>query len=378
MKCLQGASVSRQHDTPHVPVPQMSCPVRPCPCCRCLACSLLGSAAFVAIASDPQQAFRPCTQLLCAMPLICRGFSAALPCCFSAAQPGMPARGNPAKGNKCVFCNEEWMEATCRTPYGRRSITRSLKVFRAHYEERSFVYNTAMMRVPDEWRDTFHEVALQGRRGPARRPRKHTPVETQATAATEEWGQHLANRKRAFKHLRSKEDTAYKKRRTADRSRAAKKFFLDNDLPALHPSDVAHNDCGLPAPTTSDRAKFAELWCKLGSWGICEKCRSLQPRPLEPIDSRRVAKATITAKTCKQCRGKHWVPQPSEIPQPLSSRPSAPWTSMWDPINRPATVTASTPPWCDSAGPSSGSRRRSVSCGSADSGRRRKRPMTTS
>ena len=32
MKCLQGASVSRQHETPHVPVPQMSCPVRPCPC----------------------------------------------------------------------------------------------------------------------------------------------------------------------------------------------------------------------------------------------------------------------------------------------------------------------------------------------------------
>ena len=30
-----------------------------------------------------------------------------------------------------------------------------------------------------------------------------------------------------------------------------------------------------------------------------------------------MAKATITAKTCKQCRGKHWVPQPSEIPQPL-------------------------------------------------------------
>ena len=166
--------------------------------------------------------------------------------------------------------------------YGRRNITRSLKAFRAHYEERSFVYNTAMMRVPDEWRDTFHEVALQGRRGPARRPRKHTPVQTQAAAATEEWGQHLANRKRAFKHLRSKEVTAYKKRRTADRSRAAKKFFLDNDLPAPHPSDVAHNDCGLPAPTSSDRAKFVELWCKLGSWGICEKCRSLQPRPLEP------------------------------------------------------------------------------------------------
>ena len=60
-----------------------------------------------------------------------------------------------------------------------------------------------------------------------------------------------------------------------------------------------------------------ELWCKLGSWGVCKDCRSLQLRPLEPIDTRRVAKAEITARTCKQCRGRQWVPQPSEIPEPL-------------------------------------------------------------
>ena len=65
------------------------------------------------------------------------------------------------------------------------------------------------------------------------------------------------------------------------------------------------------------RTKFTELWCKFGSWGICKECRSLQPRPLEPIDTRRVAKAEITAKSCKQCRGQQWVPQPSEIPKPL-------------------------------------------------------------
>ncbi|CAE7341203.1 Pif1, partial [Symbiodinium sp. CCMP2456] len=105
------------------------------------------------------------------MPSICRGFSDALPCLFSATQPGMPARGNPTKENQCVFCNEDWMEEACRTPRGRHNITRSLKTFRAHYEERSFVYNTAMMRVPEEWHGTFHEPALQGRRGPARKPR---------------------------------------------------------------------------------------------------------------------------------------------------------------------------------------------------------------
>ena len=107
----------------------------------------------------------------------------------------------------------------------------------------------------------------------------HPPVK-------EEWQQLLASRKRAFKKLRSKEVTAYKKRRTADRNRVIKKFFLDNDLPAPEePADVAPNDCGTAAPTVSERARFVELWCKLGSWGICKDCRSIQPRPLEPMDT---------------------------------------------------------------------------------------------
>ena len=208
------------------------------------------------------------------------------------------------------------MAESCETVRGRQRITRSLKSFRAVYQERPHIYNVAMMRVPDEWRDAFHAAAMEGRRKPARQPRG-APVSVQTTTVNEEWQQLLTNRKRAFKQLGSKEVTAYKKRRTADRSRVVKKFFLDNDLPAPEePTDVAPNDCGTPSPLTSDRAKFVELWCKLGSWGVCKDCRSLQPRPLEPIDTRRVAKAEITARTCKQCRGRQWVPQPSEIPLP--------------------------------------------------------------
>lgn len=30
-----------------------------------------------------------------------------------------------------------------------------------------------------------------------------------------------------------------------------------------------------------------------------------------------MAPATITARACKQCRGNHWVAQPSDIPTPL-------------------------------------------------------------
>ena len=253
----------------------------------------------------------------CVMPPVCRGFSAALPCFFSAAHPGRPAQSNRRKENRCVFCNDAWMAETCLTVGGRRNITRSLKAFRAVYEEHPHIYNAAMMRVPDEWRETFHAASLEERRRPANKPRG-APASSQATAVKEEWQQLLTNRKRAFKKLGSKEVTAYKKRRTADRSRVVKKFFLDNDLPAPEePTDVAPNDCGTASPVISDRAKFVELWCNLGSWGVCKDCRSLQPRPLEPIDTRRVAKAEITARACKQCRGRQWVPQPSEIPEPL-------------------------------------------------------------
>ena len=42
-----------------------------------------------------------------------------------------------------------------------------------------------------------------------------------------------------------------------------------------------------------------ELWAKFGSWGVCKDCRSLQPRRLEPIDCRRVAKPEIAPRACK-------------------------------------------------------------------------------
>eukprot|EP00435_Cladocopium_sp_Y103_P002347 s4062_g1.t1 len=51
---------------------------------------------------------------------------------------------------------------------------------------------------------------------------------------------------------------------------------------------------------------------------MCRGCHALRPRPMEPLDTRRVAPATIAAKACKVCQnGKQWVPQPSEIPKPL-------------------------------------------------------------
>ena len=250
------------------------------------------------------------------MAAVCRGFSAALPCFFSAAHPGRPAQSNHRKENKCVFCNDAWMAQTCLTVGGRRSITRSLKAFRQAYQERPYIYNVAMMRVPDERRESFHAAALEERRRPANKPRG-APASSQATAVKEEWQQCLTNRKRAFKKLRSKEVTAYKKRRTADRNRVVKKFFLDNDLSAPEElADVAPNDSGTPAPAVSERARFVELWCKLGCWGICEDCRSLQPRPLEPIDTRRVAKAEIRPRPASSATADTGCPSPTMSQSP--------------------------------------------------------------
>ena len=191
-------------------------------------------------------------------------------------------------------------------------MTRALKRFRGSYQKQT-------------WRPSF-ECRRRGARRftgqPCKRsvgrPMKRNPgVGSQVAKLSEDWKTALSSRKRAFKGLSSKEVTAYKKRRTADRSRAEKKFFLDNDFPKPEPMDVAENDAGLPAAATSERARYVELYCKFGSWAICKECRSLQPRPLEPMDTRRIAAAEMTAKACKQCRSKRWVPQPEELPEPL-------------------------------------------------------------
>lgn len=249
-----------------------------------------------------------------AMPKYCDGFSSHSTCLYSRTKIGEPAY---SKKGKCLFCNPEKMTEDCGTIQGRKRITQSLKAFRAHYETHSHVYNSALLRVPDEWRETFHAQALKTKRGKSKKPRSAASPE-QAKKVAEDWRAALCSRKRAFADLSSEEVTAYKKRRKADRNRVEKKFFLDNDIPKPEVADdVAKNDCGLPAACSTERAAFVEQWCKLGSWGICKQCRSVQPRPMEPLDTRRVAPAEITAKACKQCRKGNWVPQREEIPRPL-------------------------------------------------------------
>ena len=254
-----------------------------------------------------------------AMPKVCPGFSGQMPCIFATKKIGEAARGG-MKGGKCLFCCPEKMKDSCATARGRQNVTAALKAFRAEYASKSHVYNSAMMLVPEEWRDKFHEQALKSKRDKPARPRgpRNATVQAQTTTVAAAWKEALASRKRAFKELSNEEVTPYKKRRKADRNRVEKKFFTDNQLPKPEATDVARNDAGLPAAMSSPRAAFVEKWCKFGSIGICKACHSLQLRPLHQIDTRRVAVAEITAKACKQCKdGAVWVPQPKDIPKPL-------------------------------------------------------------
>ena len=244
---------------------------------------------------------------------VCKGISNFVACLFSTTKIGRPVH-KPWASQKCLFCDKERVAAACTSVKGRANITAALKAFRAEYDQYSHVYNAAILRIPDERRESFHAKALKEKRGP---PKWQAPVSQHAEAAANVWTVVLASRKRAFSNLGSKEVTAYKKRRAADRNRVAKKFFLDNGLPQPAAKGISENDSGLPEPASSQRAAFVEQWCKFGSWAMCKDCHSLQPRPLEPVDTRRVAAAQMTAKACKQCKAKHWVPQPEDIPHPL-------------------------------------------------------------
>ena len=144
----------------------------------------------------------------------------------------------------------------------------------------------------------MHEKAIVQKppRGPAKRTRHATKQ-----AALGDWETVLLRRRRIHLELNSKKAEKYARRVTADRNKAKQKFFLKNDLESMELDDVESNDAGLPAPAHSERARLVEDWCKLGSWGTCVDCGSTNPRRLEPIVTRRVAKAEMTKRACENC-----------------------------------------------------------------------------
>ena len=50
---------------------------------------------------------------------------------------------------------------------------------------------------------------------------------------------------------------------------------------------------------------------------MCETCHSLQPQNLEPMDLKRVKKATISSKQCTACKHQEYVPTLADVPGAL-------------------------------------------------------------
>ena len=71
---------------------------------------------------------------------------------------------------------------------------------------------------------------------------------------------------------------------------------------------LAGNDAALPRPP-DETGRLLEAWC--------QQCHSMCPRPLQPMDLQRVAKATLPARQCTACKHGEYVPQPGDIPEPL-------------------------------------------------------------
>eukprot|EP00435_Cladocopium_sp_Y103_P073100 s1226_g42.t1 len=238
-------------------------------------------------------------------------------CTFCPVSPGEAARVQPARGiQQCVFCEEERMReahATSRQEQGKQEITKALRKF---YTANRSVFDLALERVKQFL-------------GAADAEDYHKKAEPK-----EDWERHLRHRQLAGKELKDKEKSAYEALVRRDQRVPRRKFFFPEKQLARAGEEaeaaekaavkeacgeighVASNDTDLPLPT-DQKAKMVEKWCKHGSWGMCEKCHSMCPRKLTPMDLKRVNKATVPKSQCTACKHGEYVPQPEDIPVPL-------------------------------------------------------------
>ena len=155
-------------------------------------------------------------------------------------------------------------------------------------------------------------------------------------AARITWQDCLGHRKDMGRPLKESERAEYQALVGRDQRVARRKFFFPDKLTAAgRVSDeveaeekaavrdacgavghLAPNDTDLPRPS-DDKGKMIEAWCKQGSWGTCSKCHSMQPRPLTPMDLKRVNKPTIAPSQCTACKKGEYVPQPEHVPEAL-------------------------------------------------------------
>ena len=246
----------------------------------------------------------------------CRGYE-GMACKFCPVQPGRPARVHPERGiHECAFCHKDRMEASLVA--GRRGVlTGALKKFLT--VDRG-IFDAAVQRI----RLFLGEEA-------AKDYEKRAGGAPQAEGS---WKEALAQRQLVGRPLTRRQKEEYDAAVRRDQRVARRKLFFPEKLMARASEEVeaqekatmeeqcgpagsvAANDTDLPRPTTQ-QGRMLEDYCKFGSWGMCEKCSSMCPRPLCPMDLRRVNKPKVPANQCTACKHGEYVPQPEDVPVPL-------------------------------------------------------------
>eukprot|EP00435_Cladocopium_sp_Y103_P046366 s2601_g13.t1 len=255
----------------------------------------------------------------------CQGYNAQA-CRFNRANPGAPARIQPArKQTHCLFCDPVQLQAASKKPR-QNPLTTALKKFLGEDDED--VFKDAVARIRQVLGDdvaTDFENRARGRRRQPRAPQR--PVA--------KWEDELRYRKPSGAELTAERRQTYDKEVQADQRLARRKIFYPVRIRNRHKvtpeteaeerrrvaeagavEQSAPNDVELPAPTDQTQ-KMIERWCKEGSWAICEACHSMNMRPLEPQDTRQVRPPTIPASKCNACKSGAYIPQPEDVPMKL-------------------------------------------------------------
>eukprot|EP00913_Durusdinium_trenchii_P012784 g12002.t1 len=236
-------------------------------------------------------------------------------CVFSTTEAGSSAGVHPRRGETaCCFCSCQAFDKATQTP--RPKIVQMLRKL---LDLDPAIAEKALGRI-STWKGDAVASSYRQKIG-LQRPGV-------------EWSDLLAHRALLTQDLTEEEQRKYEEAVRRDRRLVRRKVFfpdlltrqasvaqeqkeVDEIVNQCGPiADLASNDCGLPAPT-DPTARMVEQWCKQGSWAMCDQCHSLQPRALQPMDLKRAAKPTISAKVCTACRHGEYVPQLEDVPVPL-------------------------------------------------------------
>ena len=245
----------------------------------------------------------------------CRGYG-GVACQFCPKEPGKPAGVKAHHGHRhCIFCSKEKLEES-RGSNRRGVLTAALKKF---LQGNRSVFEAALQRV-----EAF--LGEETAQWYARQAAGKEPPKT--------WQELLQSRQQSMQPMKPKDVEEYQTLVRRDQRVARRKLFFPDKLLSRASEEVeksekeevvaacgplghvAPNDTDLPRPSTAT-GKMIEDYCKFGSWGLCEKCHSLCPRPLQPTDLRTVKKPTLPPNQCTACRHKEYVPQPADVPKPL-------------------------------------------------------------